>query len=90
MAGAADARYTLDFLDRLRDRALPTLLVWGEDDEFQLVGHAERDEREIPGARLLRIPNARHIPTVEDSCAVAAGLVQFLTESAQELEASHR
>lgn len=81
MAGAADARYTLDLLDRLRDRALPTLLLWGEDDEFQPVGYAERYASEIPGARLLRIPNARHIPTVEDPRAVAAGLVSFLTQS---------
>lgn len=79
MAGAADARYTLELLEPLRDRALPTLLIWGEDDEFQPLGYAERYAHEIPGARLLRIPNARHIPTVEDPRAVAAALVSFLT-----------
>ncbi|MEO6858551.1 MAG: alpha/beta fold hydrolase [Solirubrobacteraceae bacterium] len=42
MAGAADARYTLELVDRLRDRALPTLLLWGDEDEFQPVGFAER------------------------------------------------
>lgn len=82
MAGVADARYILDLLDRLRDRALPTLLVWGEDDKFQPIGYAERYEREIPGARLLRVPHARHIPTIEDPRAVAAGLVSFLRQSA--------
>ena len=40
MAGAADARYTLEPLDRLRERSLPTLLVWGEDDEFQPIDYA--------------------------------------------------
>lgn len=42
MAGAADARYTLDLIPRLRERALPTLLIWGEDDAFQPVRFAER------------------------------------------------
>jgi pimeloyl-ACP methyl ester carboxylesterase len=81
MAGAADARYTLKLLDRLRDRALPTLLLWGEDDEFQPIAYAERYAREMQGARLVRIPNARHIPTVEDPRAVGADLVSFLTHS---------
>ncbi len=88
MAGAANARYTLGVLDRVRERALPTLLVWGEDDEFQPVDYAERYAREIPGARLLRIPGARHIPTVEDPRAVAAGLVSFLTQSSSGSDAS--
>jgi len=42
MAGAADARYTLALIQRLRERALPTLLIWGEDDAFQPVRFAER------------------------------------------------
>ena len=31
MAGAADARFTLELLPLLRERAVPTLLLWGED-----------------------------------------------------------
>ena len=88
MAGAADARYTLELLNRLGDRARPTLLVWGEDDTFQPIGYAERYASEIPGARLVRIPGARHIPTVEDPRTVAADLVSFLIQSTSGSDAS--
>lgn len=78
MAGAADARYTLELMDRLRDRALPTLLVWGEQDEFQPVGFAERYAAEVTGARLVGIPGARHIPTADEPRLVAGALAGFL------------
>ena len=81
MAGAADARYTLDLVDRLRERALETLLIWGEQDEFQPIEFAERYVCEMPGARLVRIPGARHIPTVDEPDLVAASLISFLGES---------
>ncbi|MDQ6776267.1 MAG: alpha/beta hydrolase, partial [Actinomycetota bacterium] len=47
MAGAADARCALELVDRLRERALPTLLIWGEQDEFQRIEFAERYSSEI-------------------------------------------
>jgi pimeloyl-ACP methyl ester carboxylesterase len=46
--------------------------------EFRPLADAERDAHQIPGARLLRIPHARHIPTVDDPRAVAAALLSFL------------
>ncbi len=79
LAGAADARFTLELTDRLRERALPTLLVWGEDDAFQPVSYAERYAAELPGVRLVRVPGAGHIPTADDPGAVADALVAFLT-----------
>jgi len=80
MAGAADARYTLDLTARLRERALPTLLVWGEDDEFQPVRFAERYAAEMPNVTLTRIPGARHIPTADEPALVAAALTGFLAD----------
>lgn len=79
MAGAADARYTEAVMERLRERALPTLLVWGERDEFQPVRFAERYADEVPGAQLQRIAGAGHIPTVDEPGEVATavrGLLQ--------------
>ncbi|MEP6953367.1 MAG: alpha/beta fold hydrolase [Solirubrobacteraceae bacterium] len=78
MAGAADSRYTLELMDRLRDRALPTLLVWGEQDAFQPIAFSERYAAEVPGARLVAIPGARHIPTVDEPRLVAGALAGFL------------
>ena len=39
---------------------LPTLIIWGENDEFSPVAGAHRFHREIPGSRLEVIENAGH------------------------------
>jgi len=84
MAGAADARYTLELMPRLRERALPTLLIWGEDDEFQPVRFAERYVAEVPDATLIRLPGARHIPTADEPALVVAALTDFLADSSSD------
>lgn len=80
MAAAADPRYTLDLVDGLVARALPTLLVWGEDDEFQKVEYAERFVQQVPGARLERVPG-RHIPQEDSTERVGSLLADFVTET---------
>jgi pimeloyl-ACP methyl ester carboxylesterase len=77
LAGAADSRYTLDLLPRLRRSTTPKLLVWGEDDPFQTVDYAERFAAEIPATRLVRIPAAGHIPMENDPATVAQALADF-------------
>ncbi|GAC1325188.1 MAG: alpha/beta hydrolase [Thermoleophilaceae bacterium] len=79
MAAAADARYTLELMDDLRERALPTLLVWGDQDEFQPLAYAERYAGDVPGAELVRVPGARHIPTVEEPAFVGETISRFMT-----------
>jgi pimeloyl-ACP methyl ester carboxylesterase len=76
LAGAADPRFTLELVDDLARRAVPTLLLWGEDDTFQRVAFAERYAAEIPGATLERIPGSGHIPmesAPDRSAAALAG-----------------
>ena len=77
---AADARYTQDLVEPLRELGLPTLLLWGEEDGFQPVGYAERFEREMPNARLVALPAARHIPMEDDPERVGAELARFFAE----------
>lgn len=77
MAAAADPRYTLDLVEPLVDRHLPTLLVWGEDDEFQKIEYAQRFVDRIPGAVLERVPG-RHIPMEDSADQVARLLTAFL------------
>lgn len=77
LAAAADARYTLDLVEPLKELGLPTLLVWGEEDEFQPVSYAERFEREMPGARLATVPGARHIPMEDGPERVGSLLADF-------------
>lgn len=77
LAGAADNRHTQALVPALRASAIPKLLVWGEDDPFQRIEHAERFAREIPHTRLVRIPRASHFPAENDPGAVAAALRDF-------------
>lgn len=77
LAGAAYSRYTMDIVPTLRESTTPKLLVWGEDDSFQRVHHAERFVKEIPNASLIRIPAAGHIPMENDAKAVARALTEF-------------
>jgi pimeloyl-ACP methyl ester carboxylesterase len=77
LAGAADNRYTLELLPALRKSTTPKLLVWGEDDEFQRVEHAERFAAEIPATRLIRIPRAGHIPMENEPATVGRVLGDF-------------
>jgi haloalkane dehalogenase len=44
----------------LAELGVPTLLLWGADDEFAPIGGARRFEREIPGSRLVAIQGAGH------------------------------
>ena len=77
LADAADNRYTMELLPAMRDARIPKLLVWGEDDEFQTVDHAERFAREMPKTRLVRIRSAGHIPMENDPEGVAGALAGF-------------
>jgi haloalkane dehalogenase len=45
---------------KLADLGVPTLLVWGADDQFAPLSGAERFLREIPGARLAAFEGAGH------------------------------
>ena len=77
LAGAANNRYTMEMLPALLRSKTPKLLVWGEDDGFQMVDYAERYAREIPETRLVRIKSAGHIPMENDPKAVAGALAEF-------------
>jgi pimeloyl-ACP methyl ester carboxylesterase len=68
----------MELLPAMRDSRIQELLVWGEDDEFQTLDHAERFAREMPETRLVRIKSAGHIPMENDPEGVAGALAGFL------------
>ena len=51
---------------KLAALGVPTLMLWGEDDQFAPVAGAHRFEREIPGSELVVIEGAGHF-VVEDA-----------------------
>ncbi|KFU81881.1 Pimeloyl-ACP methyl ester carboxylesterase [Amycolatopsis lurida] len=84
MAGAADSRYTLELLSPLRrTTTTPKLLIWGEDDRFEKVEYAEKFAGEVPRSTLVRIPEARHIPTENAPGRIARALTDFLAGDAR-------
>jgi pimeloyl-ACP methyl ester carboxylesterase len=56
----------------------PTLVIVGEQDVATVPAKAERIAAGIPGAKLVRIPDAGHTSTVEEPAAVNAAILQFL------------
>ncbi len=77
MARAADARYTEELVGMLKEMGVPTLLLWGQEDEFQPIDYARRFEREVPHARLVAVPGARHIPMEDDPERTGSVLAHF-------------
>ena len=63
------------WLHRLR---LPTLVVWGAADRIFPVAQADAFVAAIPGARRVIIPDAGHLPHVEQPAAFAAAVTAFI------------
>jgi 2-hydroxymuconate-semialdehyde hydrolase len=56
----------------------PVMMLWGENDRYFPAAHAERRMRRLPDARLQRIPNAGHLPFLEQPHAFEAAVRSFL------------
>jgi len=68
-----------DSLDgRLGGITVPTLVVWGQYDELIPLSKGRRMAAEIPGARLVVVPDAGHAPMIETPAAFLAVLGDFL------------
>ena len=77
-AGAAEALATADqsaVTPTLRHR---TLVLVGEQDQATPISSAQALAAAIPGARLVVLPEAAHIPTVQQPELVIAAMTEFL------------
>ncbi len=59
-ASALNTNHTMALVDRHKDIAAPTLVLWGVHDPWQTLADGERLAREIPGAQLRTLDNASH------------------------------
>ena len=64
---------------RLGELGVPTLLLWGGDDQFAPVAGARRFEREIPGATLVVLDGAGHFVIEERRERCAEEIASFLS-----------
>jgi 3-oxoadipate enol-lactonase len=77
-AAAAEALATADLRASTARLRLPTLVLVGEQDEATPPSAASAIAAAIPGARLVTIPRAAHLPTVERPAEVADAISAFL------------
>ncbi|QRN97182.1 alpha/beta hydrolase [Archangium violaceum] len=77
-AAALNTNQTQELVPRLGHMAVPTRVVWGVDDVFQPVKWGERLAWEIPGAKLVRVANAKHFVMWDQPHAVMTALFEFL------------
>lgn len=91
-ASALNTNLTTEISQLLTQIAAPTLVLWGADDKFQLVKYGARLAWDIPGARLVRIANARHFVMFDQPQQVVEHLLEFLSGSSLRVqgEASRR
>ena len=68
----------IDSRPRLGEIAVPTLLIWGEQDGITSRAHHDEIVEAIPGAKLKVIAGAGHLPTVEASEVVVPFLADFI------------
>ncbi len=77
-AAALNTNLTTEITELLPRLSAPTLVLWGEDDVFQLVKYGERLAWEIPQARLVRVREARHFVMLDRPEEVAGHVSAFL------------
>ncbi len=61
------------------DIAIPTLIIWGEEDRFIHPSLGRRLRNEIPGSRLATIPDCGHNPHEERPAETFAAIAEFLS-----------
>ena len=76
--GCAEAIRRLDYLNRLHEISLPTLIMVGEYDNGTPLACSEAMHRQIPGSILSVIPNAAHLSNVEQPTIFNRLLSDFL------------
>jgi pimeloyl-ACP methyl ester carboxylesterase len=74
------ARALADALPRIH---CPTLVLWGGDDRWIPLAHADRFVAAIPGTRKVVIPACGHVPQEEKPGEVSRLLLEFLEPSAR-------
>ena len=76
---ALEPYLTVDFSERLKDIAVPTLLVWGDRDGFTGRAEQERLNRALVSSRLTVYSGTGHCPHWEEPERFADDVVAFIS-----------
>ncbi|HET7506422.1 MAG TPA: alpha/beta fold hydrolase, partial [Kofleriaceae bacterium] len=78
-AQAAEVLAVADLSRQTPELRVPTLVIVGEHDPSTTVAIAEALAAAIPGAQLVVIPGALHVPMLDHAEAVSSAILGFLT-----------
>ena len=70
-------RHTLEAAEKLSGSDLPVLLTWAPGDRFFPISYAERLAKEIPNARIVRIPDAKTFVPLDQPQRLADEIAAF-------------
>jgi 3-oxoadipate enol-lactonase len=76
--GCAEAIRRLNYINRLSEIKIPTLIMVGEDDPGTPVSASQAIHERISNSKLVILPSARHLSNVEQTEAFNAALLAFL------------
>ena len=76
--GCSEAILGLNYLDRLSEIKLPTLIIVGEDDPGTPVEASEAIHALIANSKLVVLPSAAHLSNIEQAEAFNSALLAFL------------
>lgn len=76
-AVALNTNLTAEISRLLHQLRVPSLVVCGEDDPFQLMKYGSRLASDIPGAQLVRLQKARHFVMLDKPEIISDCLLQF-------------
>jgi 3-oxoadipate enol-lactonase len=77
-AGCSAATRDMALADAIRDISVQTLVIAGEQDHSTPLSILEAIAAKIPGATLVRAPNAAHMPTIEQADLCNRAILEFL------------
>jgi pimeloyl-ACP methyl ester carboxylesterase len=66
------------FETQLKTISVPTLAIWGEEDEIVPIKYAYRIRQDVPGIQFQAFPKTGHAPQEEQPAATANRLIAFL------------
>jgi len=73
-----DQRYTDEVQPRYGEVRCPTLILWGEEDQWIPIERGRQLQRAIPAARFRAIAHAGHLVQEDAPEAIVAALLEFL------------
>jgi 3-oxoadipate enol-lactonase len=78
--GCSEAIRGLNYLERLSEIKIPTLIMVGEEDPGTPVAAGEAMQQRIAGSALVVLPSAAHLSNVEQAEAYNTALMNFLQQ----------